>query len=245
MTTDTRVKMTQSVLEAAGRTCRVVGIAKGAGMIHPNMATMIAVIMTDAAASAPHLDRMLRGAVEKSFHRITVDGDTSTNDAVFLLASGQAGEFPAEDLGQAIEQVSRELAKMIVCDGEGASRLIRVQITGARDQAEALTVARTIASSLLVRTSVAGGDPNWGRIIAAAGRSGVDLDPERLALTVSGLPMFREGRPTQTPKRLLEAAYAADEVVLALDLAQGDAAEEFLTCDLTEQYVRVNAEYTS
>lgn len=245
MTTDTRLKMSEQIVHHGGRTCRVVGIAKGAGMIHPNMATMIAVMMTDAEIEAPILDKLLRDAVERSFHRITVDGDTSTNDSAFLLASGEAGAFPVEALSPAINQVARDLAIQIVRDGEGATKLIQVRVAGAATNADALKVAQTIASSLLVRTSVAGGDPNWGRILAAAGRSGVQLDPGRIALRVNDLPLFTDGSPAGTPKRVLEAAYAADEVVLDIDLGEGSATDEFLTCDLTEQYVRVNAEYTS
>jgi glutamate N-acetyltransferase/amino-acid N-acetyltransferase len=134
---------------------------------------------------------------------------------------------------------------MVVRDGEGACKLIRVCVSGARSDAEALQVAQTIASSLLVRTSVAGGDPNWGRILAAAGRSGVDLDPMNVTLRVNGIPLFANGSPSDTPRRALEAAYAAHDVVFDLDLQQGEGSDEFLTCDLTEQYVRVNADYTS
>ncbi len=244
-TTDTRLKMAERTVTHAGRTCRVVGIAKGAGMIHPNMATTIGVIMTDAQAPAGMLDRLLRSAVDRSFHRITVDGDTSTNDSVFLMASGEAGEFPEEMLEPAITQVARELAEMVVRDGEGACKLIRVRVSGAATPNDALQVAQTVASSLLVRTSVAGGDPNWGRILAAAGRSGVSIDPQTIALRVNDLPLFADGTPAATPKRALESAYAADDITLDIDLHQGDASDEFLTCDLTEQYVRVNADYTS
>jgi glutamate N-acetyltransferase/amino-acid N-acetyltransferase len=244
-TTDTRLKMARQVVAHGGRTCSVAGIAKGAGMIHPDMATTIGVIMTDADVDAAALDRTLRAAVERSFHRISVDGDTSTNDAVFLLASGAAGTFPEELLAPAIANVARDLAEMVVRDGEGACKLIRVRVNTAANSDDALQVAKTIASSLLVRTSVAGGDPNWGRILAAAGRSGVDLDPEALTLRVNGLVLYHDGQPAQTSKLALEDAYAADEVVLDIDLHQGAASDEFITCDLTEQYVRVNAEYTS
>lgn len=245
LTTDTRTKMAQHIVRDGQRMCRVVGIAKGAGMIHPNMATMIAVIMTDAKVDAPALDRLLRGAVDRSFHRISVDGDTSTNDAAFLLASGTAGEFAPALLGPAINRVAMTLAEMVVRDGEGASHLIRVRVTGAATSAEALQMAQTIAASMLVRTSVAGGDPNWGRILAAAGRSGVDFDPERISVCVNGLALFQCGQPATTARLLLEGAYAADEVVFELDLARGEASDEFLTCDLTEEYVRINADYTS
>lgn len=244
-TTDTRLKMAERSVTHAGRTCRVVGIAKGAGMIHPNMATTIGVIMTDAAAPASTLDRLLRSAVDHSFHRITVDGDTSTNDSVFLMASGEAGDYPEELLAPAITQVARELAEMVVRDGEGACKLIRVRVSGAATASAALQIAQTVASSLLVRTSVAGGDPNWGRILAAAGRAGVAIDPQTIELRVNDLLLFDEGKPAATPRRALENAYAADDITLGIDLKQGHACDEFLTCDLTEQYVRVNADYTS
>ncbi len=244
-TTDTRLKMAERTVKHAGRVGRVVGIAKGAGMIHPNMATTIGVIMTDADVAPHELRGMLKQAVDRSFHRITVDGDTSTNDSVFLLASGDTGEFPVEPLQSAITEVSRELAEMVVRDGEGAMKLIRVRISGAACPFDAHQVAQTVASSLLVRTSVAGGDPNWGRILAAAGRSGVSIDPHSIALRVNDLQLFAEGKPATTPRRSLEAAYASEEVILDIDLKQGQSSDEFLTCDLTEQYVRVNADYTS
>ena len=245
MTTDTSVKMTQRTISAGGKSCSVVGIAKGAGMIHPNMATMIGVIMTDAAVDAPTLDAILRRAVDRSFHRITIDGDTSTNDAVYLLASGRAGEMPVEALEAAVHEVCRDLATMIVRDGEGATKLIHVQVRGARQQSEALHVAQTVASSLLVRTSIAGGDPNWGRILAAVGRSGVDLDPDRVTLRVNDLLLFENGSPSTTPRDALVNAYRQAEFVLDIDLHSGSACDEFFTCDLTEGYVQVNAEYTS
>jgi glutamate N-acetyltransferase/amino-acid N-acetyltransferase len=237
--------MTERTVTHESRTCRVVGIAKGAGMIHPNMATTIGVIMTDAEVAPDDLNRMLRNAVDRSFHRITVDGDTSTNDSVFLFASGEAGPFPERGLAPAITSVARELAEMVVRDGEGAQRLIRVRVTSAATPGDALRVAETVASSLLVRTSVAGGDPNWGRILAAAGRSGVAIDPCSIELRVNELPLFNNGKPAGTPKRDLETAYAASEVVLDIHLHQGEASDEFLTCDLTEGYIRVNADYTS
>jgi glutamate N-acetyltransferase/amino-acid N-acetyltransferase len=214
-------------------------------MIHPNMATMIAVLMTDALVEPQPLDQMLRKAVDKSFHRITVDGDTSTNDSVFALASGAACAFPIDALAPAFESVSRELAKKILRDAEGATKLIHVKISGARTAADALQVAHTIASSLLVRTSIAGGDPNWGRILAAAGRSGVLIDPDKFTLRVNDLLVFTNGAPSSTPESQVAAAYATAEIVLDIDLGLGSASDEFMTCDLTEQYVRINADYTT
>lgn len=245
MTTDTRIKMAQQEVHCQGRTCRVVGIAKGAGMIHPDMATMIAVVMTDADVPPHTLDRILRNSVEHSFHRISVDGDTSTNDSVFALASGHAGRIPEELVAGAVSLVTSDLAAQIVRDAEGASKLIHVRVKGAARQADALAVARTVACSLLVRTSVAGGDPNWGRILAAAGRSGVHFDINLVQLTINEIEFFASGQPVSVTSSAAAAAYARKDIVIQLDLGQGSFSDEFLTSDLTEQYVQINAEYTS
>ncbi|MFO0784317.1 MAG: bifunctional glutamate N-acetyltransferase/amino-acid acetyltransferase ArgJ [Phycisphaerales bacterium] len=229
-----------------GRTCSVVGVAKGAGMIHPNMATMIAVLMTDAAVEPPALDALLRHAVERSFHRISIDGDTSTNDSVFALASGEAGSgFAHADLQQAFDQVARDLAMMVVRDGEGYERGIHVRVTGAPTSAEALLVAKTIASSLLVRCAVTGGDPNWGRILAAAGRSGVRLSLDECDLRVGGVPLFAHGAPADTPLAQREAAFRAPLVEVDLCMGPGPGQDEFTSCGLTKAYVELNAEYTT
>lgn len=243
MTTDTRPKMAEVKVDHEGRTLHVAGIAKGSGMIHPNMATMIAVLLTDAEVAAPALDGMLRRAVEKSFHRISVDGDTSTNDSVFALASGAAGKFPAPLVEEAFTSVARDLAMMIVQDGEGARRLIHVVVREAASGEDALQVAKTIGSSMLVRTAVAGGDPNWGRIVAAIGRSGVAIDPNRITVAANGVPLFAGGRPCDTPLSRQQKAFEADTVVLEIGLGAGLAADEFFTCDLTEEYVRINSHY--
>lgn len=270
MTTDTYPKMAERTCVHNGRVCRVAGVAKGAGMIHPNMATMISVLMTDAAVQPAELQAHLRAAVDRSFHRISIDGDTSTNDAVFALASGAAERearderdahdvrgasarrpahapptTPSLDLRTAMIEVARELALLIVRDGEGFERGIRVHVTGARTQEDALTVARTVASSLLVRCAVTGGDPNWGRILAAAGRSGVDISEDTLALSVGGVALFAQGQPAATPLAEREAAFRQQMVEIALDLGQGDAADEFISCGLTKAYVELNADYTT
>ncbi len=245
MTTDTRPKLASSSIDHGGRTAQVTGIAKGAGMIHPDLATMIVVLLTDAEVEPRELGAMLRRAVERSFHRITVDGDTSTNDAVYLLASGRAGGFPAPLAERAVADVARELAIAIARDGEGATKLIRVRAGGAANPADALAVARTVASSLLVRTAVAGGDPNWGRIVAAAGRSGVSFDLDRLEVRAGGVPLYARGRPAGTDREAQAAAFAGPEVLIEVDLGRGEAAEEFFTCDLTERYVQINARYTT
>jgi glutamate N-acetyltransferase/amino-acid N-acetyltransferase len=218
-------------------------------MIHPNMATMIAVIATDAPLGPAELDGHLRAAVERSFHRISIDGDTSTNDSVFALASGAApapeGGFPADAVRAAFKDVARELALMIVRDGEGYERGIHVRVSGAPSDADALTVAKTVASSLLVRCAVTGGDPNWGRILAAAGRSGVRLDLDDVALSVGGVALFARGGPADTPLAAREAAFRAPMVEVDLAVGTGPGTDEFISCGLTKAYVELNADYTT
>ena len=249
MTTDTYPKWSARTVEHGGRSCTVVGCTKGAGMIHPNMATMIAVMMTDAPLAPAELDGHLRAAVERSFHRISIDGDTSTNDSVFALASGAApapsGGFPAAAMRAAFQEVARDLALMIVRDGEGYERGIHVRVTGAPTDADALVVAKTIASSLLVRCAVTGGDPNWGRILAAAGRSGVRLDLDDLELSVGGVALFAAGAPADTPLAAREAAFRAPMVTVDLRIGAGAGTDEFISCGLTKAYVELNADYTT
>jgi glutamate N-acetyltransferase/amino-acid N-acetyltransferase len=249
MTTDTYPKWSARTVEHGGRSCTVVGCTKGAGMIHPNMATMIAVMMTDAPLAPAELDGHLRAAVERSFHRISIDGDTSTNDSVFALASGAApapsGGFPAAAMRAAFQEVARDLALMIVRDGEGYERGIHVRVTGAPTDADALVVAKTIASSLLVRCAVTGGDPNWGRILAAAGRSGVRLDLDDLELSVGGVALFAAGAPADTPLAAREAAFRAPMVTVDLRVGAGAGTDEFISCGLTKAYVDLNADYTT
>ncbi len=249
MTTDTYPKWSSRTVEHGGHACTVVGCAKGAGMIHPNMATMIAVIMTDAPLAPAELDGHLRAAVERSFHRISIDGDTSTNDSVFALASGAApapaGGFPADALRAAFATVARDLALMIVRDGEGYERGIHVRVSGAPSDADALVVAKTIASSLLVRCAVTGGDPNWGRILAAAGRSGVRIDVDDLHLSVGSVALFERGAPADTPLAAREAAFRVPMVTVDLRVGQGPGADEFISCGLTKAYVELNADYTT
>src|SRR3990170_2639330 len=190
MTTDTQPKHLAARIELASGWVTLGGMAKGSGMIHPDMATMLAVLTTDAAVSPQDLDYVLRRSVDRSFHRISIDGDTSTNDTVLILANGASGirvdeRGALEMFAEGVEAVCGELARKIVRDGEGASKFITLVVSGARTEAEAVTVGRVIATSPLVKTAFAGGDPNWGRIVAAAGRSGVEFDPDRLALWVA------------------------------------------------------------
>lgn len=249
MTTDTRPKWSTRTITwtngATSHTCRVTGVAKGAGMIHPNMATMIAVLATDAACTPEQLDGHLRSAVDRSFHRVSVDGDTSTNDSVFALASGKAGTPPAGELTAAFEAVAQDLALMVVRDGEGFERGIEVRVHGAATQPDALQVARTVAMSLLVRTAVTGGDPNWGRILAAAGRAGVAFDPQAIRVSTGGIELFANGAPTACDPTAVRSAFTADTVAIALNLAMGEASDVFWSCGLTKRYVEINADYTT
>ena len=269
MTTDTRLKMStrlvaSGVTNGAGVTSttqatanttqnpalskhiRVTGVAKGAGMIHPNMATMIAVIATDAALEPHELNAMLRVAVEQSFHRISIDGDTSTNDSVFAFASAQRGAAADHgELQRAFCEVARELARMIVCDGEGFTRAFEVRVRGAVSATDALDVAKTVATSMLVRCAITGGDPNWGRLLAAAGRSGARLNPERVSLRVGDIVLFQNGQPADISKDIAAAEFCKPNVIIEFDLAQGDHNDFFISSGLTQEYVKLNSEYST
>ena len=246
MTTDTAPKASERRVRGADGEISIVGIAKGAGMIHPDMATMIGIVATDASIDPPGLDTLLRRCGDRTFNRISIDGDTSTNDAVFAIASGVAGA-PADPaaFAAAFEAVCLDLARMIVADGEGATRVIEVEAIGAAIPQDAREVAATIGSSLLVRTAIAGGDPNWGRIVAALGRTRAAYDPQRIRISVGGLPLFAAGAPEATDRAALRQAFSAEHVQLQVDLAAGPHADRFLTCDLTEEYIRVNASMTT
>ncbi len=252
MTTDTKPKMSSRTIACGGgRTVRVSGVAKGAGMIRPDMATMISVLATDAEVDAKTLDRILRHAADASYHRISVDGDTSTNDSVFAFASGVAGRCDEALLARAFREVACDLSRMIVCDGEGFERSLAVRVTGAATKADALKVAETVASSLLVRTAITGGDPNWGRIVAAAGRAAVDFRANDLELRVGGILIFANGEPVGADKHDVRAAFNGSHVAIEISLGatEGSVAEtnsdEFLSCGLTTEYVRLNADYTT
>jgi glutamate N-acetyltransferase/amino-acid N-acetyltransferase len=270
MTTDTRRKAatvtlrlpepdaaTRAATREATREVRVTGIAKGVGMIHPSMATMIAVLLTDAAVEPPVLQRLLGPAVATSFDLLSVDGDTSTNDTVFALASGASGAAEVTEgteaavaLGAAIAAVCRSLARQQAADGEGATTLITCRATGAADVADARAVARAVISSNLVKAAVCGRDPNWGRAASAAGAARrpdgtpVGLRPETLSISVCGSPVFA-GRPLPFDAAAVSAAMHAPEVVFELDLGKGTASAEAWGCDLTEAYVRENSEYST
>ena len=249
-TTDTRTKEAAVDLSLRGGVVRVGGMAKGSGMIHPNMATMLAFVATDAQVERGWLEERWRQSVASTYNRITVDGDTSTNDMALVLATGASGvapQGPDEEalLGQALDWVNLELARMIAADGEGAQHLLVVRVTGAASEADAAACARLIAASPLVKTAVAGRDPNWGRILAAAGRSGVELDPERLALWIGGVQVVADGAGIPEAEPLAQAAMEPFEVEIRLDLGVGEHEGVAFGCDLTEGYVRINAAYRS
>ena len=252
MTTDTRPKLANEQV-AAGYV--ITGMAKGAGMIAPNMATMLAVIATDAAVPRVVLARALASAVDVSFNRIVVDGDMSTNDTVLVLANGASDVTIAEDspeeaaFTEALTAVCIQLAQAIVRDGEGATKFVTVDVTGARDDTGARDIARQIATSALVKTAFYGADPNWGRILCAAGYSGVDLDPARLALwllaadSTPAIQLVEDGHPTDYDEPAAIALMQQPEWGVHLDLGLGDGAARVWTCDLSHEYVTINGHY--
>jgi glutamate N-acetyltransferase/amino-acid N-acetyltransferase len=252
MTTDTRPKTAVATCMLDGATCRIGGAAKGSGMIHPNMATMLAIITTDAAANPGYLQQALGRAVDASFNLISVDGDTSTNDAVLLLASGAAGgasldgHHPdAAAFERALQEVCQSLAIAVVRDGEGAHTLIEVAVTGATSDADARAVARSITTSNLVKTAVFGGDPNWGRVICAAGNAGVPIDADRATLYLADICLFRRGAGLAYDRAVASALLKQPDVRFSLDLALGEGSAVAWGCDMSYEYVRINAEYTT
>jgi glutamate N-acetyltransferase / amino-acid N-acetyltransferase len=254
MTTDTRPKLRSTVFSGPdGRRYHLNGIAKGAGMIRPDMATMLAYLATDAAVAAPLLDQLLRQSMAQSFNRISVDGDTSTNDACVLLATGAAGgelitaadDPVARSLAAALDWVSAELARDIVRDGEGATKFITLKVSGGRTEAECLDVAYAIAHSPLVKTAFFASDPNWGRLLAAIGRAGLgELDLHGVNLALNQVPIVAAGaRHPDYTEAQGQAAMAPAEIEVAISLGRGAASAEVWTCDLGHEYVRINAEY--
>lgn len=241
MTTDTYPKAVHHPAAAGA----VTGFAKGSGMIHPNMATMLGFLLTDGLPAGSATVDLLQRVAERSFHRTTVDGDTSPNDTLMLLAAGTS-HAPGPTVEQTLTRVSQSLARTIAADGEGATRLVTVQIRGARDESEAATVGRVVATSPLVKTAVAGRDPNWGRILSAAGRAGVRFPAERARVWVGPADVYSGGRPHPENEPLAHRHLVDEvEIVLGVDLAVGDAAADVWTCDFTADYVQINADYRS
>lgn len=239
MTTDLVPKHAEA--EVAG--AKISGIAKGSGMIHPEMATLLAFVLTDAKVDAAEWRSIVREAVEATFNTITVDGDTSTNDLCLALANGLAGPVNSGRLAAAVTEVMADLAEAVARDGEGAKTLIRVRVRGAASTSQARLAARAIAGSNLFKAAVYGRDPNWGRILAAAGRSGARMDPERATCILQGVTLFEAGTPTAFDAASVSRALDAGTVEVVVDLGVGDSWGAALGCDLTEEYVRINADY--
>lgn len=252
MTTDTRAKTARAEASVGGRTVTVSGFAKGAGMIHPMMATMLSVVTTDAAVAPERLQRALRAAAERSFNRISVDGDMSTNDTVLVLANGAAG-VTVDDSSEAaftaaLTAVCASLARQIARDGEGATRLVELRVTGGATEAQAHRVGDAIACSPLVKTAIHGNDPNWGRILAAAGYSGEAVVPESVRLWFGegdAVQLLDRGLPVPFDAATASALLKQDPAIVHLDLGLGSESATLWTCDLSAEYVRVNADYTT
>ena len=251
MTTDTYPKALSRTVSIAGREVTLVGIAKGAGMIAPDMATMLSFVATDAAVPAPILRTMLRGAVDRSYNKITIDSDTSTSDTVLAFATGASGtailddgSAEAADFASALDALCRELAHLVVKDGEGARKFVAITVTGAESDASAAKIARTIADSPLVKTAIAGEDANWGRIVMAVGKAGEPADRDRLAIWFGDVRVALDG--ARDPHYREEAAAAVmreSEIAIRVDLGLGAGRDTIWTCDLTKAYVEINGDY--
>ncbi len=252
MTTDTVPKTAQLDVRIGDVAVRVGGMCKGSGMIHPNMATMLAYVTTDAAVEAGWVAAAVKRIADRSFNQVTVDGDSSTNDTFLILANGAAGNRPvapgtpeSDALEAAILEVSRRLARAIAKDGEGATKLMTVRVSGAADDVEARLAARAVASSSLVKTAVHGGDPNWGRIVCALGYSGSDLAIDTLTVRVGGVAVFARGAGVDADLHAIRRVFEEPEIEIAADLGLGQGTAEAWGCDLSAEYVRINADYTT
>ena len=259
MTTDTRMKTARAIVPVEGAELRIWGAAKGAGMIGPNLsapvagpphATMLVYLFTDVAADVSELNAALAAAVEPSFNSISIDGDTSTNDTVLLVASGASGVKLNQELVPAFDaalgEVCRSLAYQIIADGEGVTHVVTLDIRGAASNADAALVAKTIATSPLCKTAWSGGDPNWGRLLAAAGRSGIVFEPERTRIWIGAEAVFEYGvRAPAFDDAAAHAEMMQPEYTITIDLGEGDGTCRFLTCDLTTEYVHINADYST
>ena len=252
LTTDTRTKEAVATVEIGGEVVTVGGVAKGSGMIHPDMATMLAFVTTDAAVEKKSLQNALNGATERTFNRITVDGDTSTNDMVLLMANGAAGnepltqsspDYPAFE--EAVEAVMRGLAKEIARDGEGATKLIEVVVEGAKEEVSAAALAKAVVGSSLVKAAAYGEDANWGRVLAAMGYAGVPFDPEGVEIHFGPVKVFEKGEPVAHDAAEANATLAGDEVVITARLGEGKGSASAWGCDLTHEYVEINGSYRS
>jgi glutamate N-acetyltransferase/amino-acid N-acetyltransferase len=253
MTTDTRPKEAAARVELGGVTATLAGMCKGAGMIHPDMATMLATIATDAAIAAEPLQAAVRYAADRSFNAVTIDGDASTNDTFLVLANGMAGNTRIDDVDSpdyiafrdALTAVAARLAQEIARDGEGATKFVTITVRGANSFAEARQAARVIATSMLVKTAIYGADANWGRVLAAIGRAGIELDPGRLALWFDDVQLVADGAPLPYEEEAAHATLTKKEVTITVDLGLGTESATVWTCDLSHDYVSINADYRS
>jgi glutamate N-acetyltransferase/amino-acid N-acetyltransferase len=250
MTTDTRPKIASARFRVSSKEATILGIAKGAGMIHPQLATMLVYLFTDVGATPRELQPLLREACDHSLNCMSIDGDTSTNDTVLLLASGASGARVRDvrtrkKFSAALTAVCQSLAEQIVSDGEGVQHVIRLFVEQARSRDEALLVARTIAHSMLVKTAWAGADPNWGRILAAVGRCGVPIDPARVQIFIASQKVCRSGVACAFSERQAHRNLAQPVCDIRVQLGRGQHAVRFLTTDLTAEYVRINADYST
>jgi glutamate N-acetyltransferase / amino-acid N-acetyltransferase len=250
MTTDTRPKIASAELRIGKRPSAILGVAKGAGMIHPQLATMLVYLFTDVLATPRELRVPLRAACDSSFNCMSIDGDTSTNDTVLLLASGESGAklksgTARKQFARALNSVCQSLAEQIISDGEGVEHVLRLRIEQARSREEALVVARTIAHSLLVKTAWAGADPNWGRILAAIGRCGIAIDPRRVQIFIGEQQVCRNGMAWTFDEKRAHGDLAQPVCEIRVHLARGRRFLDFLTTDLTAEYVGINADYST
>ncbi|MBV8052740.1 MAG: bifunctional glutamate N-acetyltransferase/amino-acid acetyltransferase ArgJ [Acidobacteriaceae bacterium] len=249
MTTDTRPKLASARVAEKSRTVHLMGIAKGSGMIHPQLATMLVFLFTDVAATTTQLRRELCSVADETFNCISVDGDTSTNDTVLLMASGQSGvDLRAairSKFHEALRDVCRSLSEQIVADGEGVQHVVRLSIEQARNRDEGMQVARTVAHSLLVKTAFAGADPNWGRILAAVGRAGIPIDPGRINISIGDELVCRRGKRGAYSAKKVHAEMSKSTYEVRIQLGRGQAKASYLTTDLTKEYVHINAEYST
>lgn len=252
LTTDLVTKTSFHSVKIAGKEVRIAGICKGSGMIQPNMATMLAFITTDAAIAPPMLRAALKAAVSSTFNRLSVDHDTSTSDSAMVLASGLAGHAMIRTKGKAynafaaaLTEVCKELAYQIVKDGEGATKVFRVNVKGAKSVRDADRIGYTITGSPLVKTAVHGADPNWGRLAAAVGRSGAAVNPAKLTITIGGTTVFKKGVNLNADLAPLEAHMKGSEIDFIIDLGLGKHEAQWLGCDLSREYIAINADYTT
>ena len=250
MTTDTVPKKASATFEVDGKTVTVAGIAKGAGMIAPNMATMLCFVVTDAGVASADLKAALTSGTQRSFNCVTVDGDMSTNDTIIVMANDAAetGDLTGEDLttyGEALTSVLNSLARQVARDGEGATKLITIRVKGAPDEDAGRTVGLSVANSSLVKTAVFGRDPNWGRILCAMGYAGVEFDPEAATVSMAGIPIYADGAGLEFDHDAAVEALGAEDIDIDIDLAAGKVESVIYTCDLTYDYVKINAEYTT